>query len=443
MRYQTLWAGLWLAASFILPTPAIAGRTCEEAAPNVAQTLKATQMAELTLDKLDALPGKLVLIGRAGQDLSKYGLKYSHMGFAIRQPSGWSVIHKLNTCGTAESSLYDQGMVNFFSDTPFKYQVGIWRVKPDVQERLLRALNGKVSKRLHEAKYNMLAYPFSTKYQNSNTWVLEVLAYGLAAEDEVATRADAQDWLKQAGYTPTQLPINAMTRLGARISRANIAFDDHPDDLRWSGKIQTVTVASVITFLGKTPNACLDTRCSELSITLPTNHQNAPNALFPQDASQPWFMGRFIGTYADGRSSANIAVQCSAARDCEFTFENLAPRKTPPEIVLSKDAPSLKVEIPNDTLISAHDAVVADPNLYNNFYEGPLLRPLRPILESVGRLTDCLDISRAADQSLALCKHQAATAQRLVLLMTTTTPTCDQGPFCAYYVIPLDRQKNN
>lgn len=262
-------AGLYLLASLCASSAAWAGRPCEEAAPDVAQTVKATQMAERTLEKLDALPDQVVLLGRVGQDLSKYGLDYSHMAFAVRQTGGgWSVVHELNTCGTAQSALYEQGMVDFFSDTPFKYQAGIWRVQPMAQERLLKAINGKSAKRLHEAKYNMLAYPFSTKYQNSNAWVLEVLAYGLANEDEVATRADAQAWLKTAGFVPTTLAIDAMTRLGARISRANIAFDDHPDELRWNGKINTVTVASVIGFLGKTPKACGDARCAEQTVTL-------------------------------------------------------------------------------------------------------------------------------------------------------------------------------
>ncbi|QDL56891.1 DUF2145 domain-containing protein [Rhodoferax aquaticus] len=260
---------MYLLACLCTSGAAWAGRPCEEAAPNVEATIKATQMAERTLEKLDALPDQLVLIGRAGQDLSTYGLDYSHMAFAVRQADGgWSVVHELNTCGTAQSALYEQGMVDFFSDTPFKYQAGIWRVQAAVQERLLRAINGKTAKRLHEAKYNMLAYPFSTKYQNSNAWVLEVLAYGLANEDEVATRTDAQAWLKTAGFVPTTLTIDAMTRLGARISRANIAFDDHPDELRWNGKINTVTVASVIGFLGKTAKACADARCAEETVTL-------------------------------------------------------------------------------------------------------------------------------------------------------------------------------
>jgi hypothetical protein len=265
MIVKTLLA-LWCAGT-MLAAPVLAGQACEDIAPSTEQTVLATRMAERTISTLDALPDRVVLIGRVGQDLSKYGLTYSHMAFAVREEGGWSLIHLLNACGTATSALYEQGMVDFFSDSPFKYQAGIWRLRSDMQERLMSALHGKAAMRLHDAHYNMLMYPLSTKYQNSNAWVLEVLSYAMAPRDEVATRAEAQDWLRRTGYVPTQLEIGAMTRLGARISKANIAFDDHPPELRWNGKIQTVTVASIPAYLAK-QGVCGAPGCPEISVVL-------------------------------------------------------------------------------------------------------------------------------------------------------------------------------
>ena len=42
-----------------------------------------------------------------------------------------------------------------------------------------------------------------------------------------------------------------MTRLGARVTAANVAFDDHPNDKRFSDRIETVTVDSVFGWLGR------------------------------------------------------------------------------------------------------------------------------------------------------------------------------------------------
>jgi hypothetical protein len=45
------------------------------------------------------------------------------------------------------------------------------------------------------------------------------------------------------------LRIGALTRLGARASSANVAFDDHPNEKRFADRIETVTVDSVLVWL--------------------------------------------------------------------------------------------------------------------------------------------------------------------------------------------------
>jgi hypothetical protein len=95
----------------------------------------------------------------------------------------------------------------------------------------------------------MLAHPFSTKYQNSNQWALETIAAALANDVQVSNREQAQSWLKYANYRATTLEIPMLTRLGGRMFRANIAFDDQPFDRRMAGHIDTVTVDSIDRFL--------------------------------------------------------------------------------------------------------------------------------------------------------------------------------------------------
>ncbi|MFX7739939.1 DUF2145 domain-containing protein, partial [Acinetobacter baumannii] len=73
--------------------------------------------------------------------------------------------------------------------------------------------------RLHEAQYNMLAYPWATRYQQSNQRVNEMLA--MALEPQITTREQAQAWLKLKGYVPDTLNLGPMTRLGGRMFKAN------------------------------------------------------------------------------------------------------------------------------------------------------------------------------------------------------------------------------
>lgn len=230
---------------------AIAGRSCEERVPDAAVVQKALTLAHEAQQKLSDAGAEVALIARAGQNLSQYGIRYSHFGFVWRDhPKGaWRVVHELNHCGTADSEIYDDGLGNFFLDDLWKMEAVILIPNRSTQQRLARLFSSRGHLALHNAHYNMVAYPFSTKYQNSNQWALEAFAAAEARDAVVSRRDQAQQWLRLSGYQPTELKLSAMTRLGARISKANIAFDDHPYELRWSDRIRTVTVDSVFRFV--------------------------------------------------------------------------------------------------------------------------------------------------------------------------------------------------
>jgi len=229
-----------------------AGRPCEEKQPTARQIEQGLNLAQATARQLDASGAQVVLLARAGQDLSKYGLQWSHLGFAYKdesqQPAVWRVMHKLNHCGTDHAALYRQGLGEFFLDNPHRYEAAFVVLKPALQQALLPILadNRRVA-RFNERRYSMVAYAFGTTYQQSNQWVLETLA-GAAAPGAVSRRA-AQDWLRAEGYQPTDLRLSTMTRLGGRLTQANIAFDDHPTARRFSSHIDTVTVDSMFAWL--------------------------------------------------------------------------------------------------------------------------------------------------------------------------------------------------
>jgi hypothetical protein len=229
---------------------AFAGGACSDAPPTPDSVRKGLQLALETFRALDQSGERIALIGRVGSDLSKHKLRYSHMGTVWRDhPKGrWTVVHMLNNCGTANSALYDEGLGNFFNDDPFAYETIVAFPGAGLQDRLIKLLGTALPASLYHPTYNMVAYPWSTKYQNSNQWLVEVLAAAWAPEGTVANRQQAQAWLKQAGYQPTLLRIGAFERLGGRMFKANIAFDDHPNELRFSDQIYTVTVESVVEF---------------------------------------------------------------------------------------------------------------------------------------------------------------------------------------------------
>jgi len=147
--------------------------------------------------------------------------------------------------------VFRQGLAEFFLDKPFRYEAAYVVPAPEVQAALMQVLpDDQRLVQWHTPAYSVVAYPWSTKYQQSNQWALETLAGSL--DPAASTRERAQAWLQLHDYQPTVLHIDALTRLGGRMTRANVAFDDHPNAKRFSDHIETVTVESMFAWMQRT-----------------------------------------------------------------------------------------------------------------------------------------------------------------------------------------------
>lgn len=227
-----------------------AGRSCEAKPITILALQQGLGLAERTASALDASGARVVVLARAGQDLSRYGLRWSHLGLAYRTGAGWRIVHKLNECGTSHASLYRQGLGEFFLDDPHRHEAAYVVLAPELGSRVLDALaDNRSIERLNNPAYSMVAHTWATTYQQSNQWAIETLASLL--EPDASTRQRAQAWLQLKGYRSGTLRIDAFTRLGARMTRANVAFDDHPAAKRFSDRIETVTVDSVFDWMSR------------------------------------------------------------------------------------------------------------------------------------------------------------------------------------------------
>lgn len=241
---------LLIAALLLAAGAAQAGRSCEQRRPSVQTIARGMELAQRTAQALDASGARVALLARAGQDLSQYGLRHSHLGWVYKTPEGpWRVVHKLNECGTAAGYVYRQGLGEFFLDDLWRYEAAIQIPVPAVQQALLQWLTRpQTVLRMHSEPYSMVSYAWGQRYQQSNQWAVETLAAAMEPAT-IYSRAQAQAWLQWKGYEPGALTIRALTRLGGRMTAANIAFDDHPGEKRFANRIETVTVDSVIRWL--------------------------------------------------------------------------------------------------------------------------------------------------------------------------------------------------
>lgn len=241
-----------LAVAVLLAAPARAGQNCEARRPTAAVVQQAMDLAVRTAQALDARGDQVVMLARDGQDLSRWGLRWSHLAWAYRSGDGagarWRVVHELNACGTGRSGLYRQGLGEFFLDDLHRYRALVVVPTPELQAALLPVLeDDRRLRAMHTPSYSLVAYPWAQRFQQSNQWGLETLAGAMDAQ--AGDRARAQAWLRLNGYAPTVLHVSALERLGASVGSASVSFDDHPSGQRFAGRIATVTVDSVLAFL--------------------------------------------------------------------------------------------------------------------------------------------------------------------------------------------------
>jgi len=250
---------LWL--SFSMP-PVLAGQACAEKPSTAAGSAKSAQLSAQVRELLENQRLSFALVGRAGVDLTEFGLVHSHVGVAWRDhPRGrWFVFHLLNRCGTGQSDLVEQSLEDFYNVELFAYDALVAAPSFPVQIRLQRAFFNPLAAQLHEHEYNLVAYPFSTKFQNSNQWALEVIASALAPVGTVGSRLEAQDWLKQMKFAPSVIQISAAKRAGARLFSPHVRFSDHTDEERMAQRYAVVTVRSVVDFLKSQDPELTETR---------------------------------------------------------------------------------------------------------------------------------------------------------------------------------------
>ncbi len=250
LKFAFLLGLLWA----VQVAPAQAGAGCSEKALELTQIRNAFTMAARTRAYVEQSGASLVLVARVGTDLSEHGLRYSHLGALLRDhPAGpWVFVHLLNDCGTGNSAIYDEGLVNFYLDDPLVYEGVVLIPTPALQTRLASLFAGPAATAWHNPAYSMIARPTATKYQNSNQWLLELIAVAQAPDGSLTSREQAQRYFVQQGYRADTIRISDLRRFGAGIARANVRFDDHSAEESSNRRYEVASVRSVARYLEHT-----------------------------------------------------------------------------------------------------------------------------------------------------------------------------------------------
>jgi hypothetical protein len=251
-RMNRFLPAIFLSAMLLmLPNFARAGTNCSEHTASAREFAEASESARRVYAALEQSDAPVALLARSGTDLGKYGLHYSHVAFVVRDhPDGrWTVVHLLNRCGTDHSSLYAQGLVNFFLDDLVNQDARIVWLQPPVAARLAALLKSPQLFALHNPHYNVIARFDSPRTQNSTAWVLDVLDAARLPESASITRANAQALEHMDGFRPDVIHIPYGKRILGGLFSANTDFTDHPVTTRLSGDYPVVTVRSIFRYL--------------------------------------------------------------------------------------------------------------------------------------------------------------------------------------------------
>lgn len=230
--------------------PANAGQDCgERAAPTPQALARGLQLGDRVRDQLERSGASMALIARVGLNLSEFNQRYTHMGVALRDHvrNRWLVSHLFNPCGKNQSEILTQELARFYEVDLYEFEALVV-VPSQAKQAALRNvfLNPALVKMLHTPAYNMIAHPFDTKFQNSNQWILEMMALGMDERKSISNRAQAQAWLKAQAYEPGRIRISAVRRTGARLFSPHISFADHTQAEYENQQYLVVTVESIV-----------------------------------------------------------------------------------------------------------------------------------------------------------------------------------------------------
>jgi hypothetical protein len=235
------WAGI----------PAFCDRGKEVGAADQDRVLR---FAGAVRQELERSGQPVALISRAGLDLSRFGLLYSHAGVALKDAgNAWNVRQLYYACDESRPRLFDQGVAGFAlgADAPGKGHVSLVFLDGENGAQLARAAKDKhLALSLLAGQYSANAYAFGTRYQNCNQWVAEMLASAWGHLDgDDAPRARAQTWLREQGYAagPVKVPSHWMMFAGQFVPLLHVG--DHPLDDIYALALRISVPASIEDFV--------------------------------------------------------------------------------------------------------------------------------------------------------------------------------------------------
>lgn len=226
------------------------------------------QWAQRIRDDLDQQGAEVVLLARAGMDLGRFGVRYTHAALAWphHESGPWAVRQLYFDCDAGVPQLFDQGLAAFLmgADDPDGGYVMALPLKGEAAAQLLATVTDREqAKALLASEYQANASLGDPETQNCNQWVAELLATVWSGVNE-PTRAAARQGMMALGWEPSTVSLPNRLWLWAS------AWWPH---LGWRGQREA------------------DLDAGQLRVTLPEDLARWWRERWPEAARLEWCMG--------------------------------------------------------------------------------------------------------------------------------------------------------
>ncbi len=199
----------------------------------------------------------VAMVARSGLDLQRFGHRYSHAGISLLAGAElpWAVRQLYYACDEKRPRLFDQGLAGFVfgADNTQVSFLSLVMLPPGPNQRALlkTATDKPLALGLIAPRYSANAYAFSSRYQNCNQWVAELLGIAWApnAKATATSRDEAQSALRLLGYEPEPTAVGSPLVMLASSFVPLLNLDDHPEVDRMAMRLRVSMPATLESFV--------------------------------------------------------------------------------------------------------------------------------------------------------------------------------------------------
>lgn len=242
-------------AAALAAASSASSRYCDEpAALTAGQQDRLLRTSALLAEVLQQSGRRVALVARSGLDLGWFGLRYSHAGVSLQHSGStpWAVRQLYFACDEGQPRLFDQGLPAFVlgTDNPSLGYVSVLLL-PEAEASAVELLasDNRLALSLLGAAYSANAYVFSSRYQNCNQWLVELLALAFGAAPGASPRDSAQAWLALQQFDGTVFALGWRPLLGLTAFSRHLHLDDHPEHEQAQAQLRVTMPQSIEAFV--------------------------------------------------------------------------------------------------------------------------------------------------------------------------------------------------